>query len=477
MKTTANQLIAGKYLTEGQGIRLGISELLDAQDQQLERPVTIQMLAEIESADPAICDTFLRHQRIASSIQDRALFAVYDAGTWEGRAFSVMQRFFGVPARDLYLPAHPPDAPLALTVTRQVAEGLERCREAGLADWVFSPDAVLVDSEGNAHLALIEGLAAPDSANDVGALSRLLRLLLVGNPEADSAQLRTALVPGSVIDLLERLEAAQDNGISSAGEAAAAIAALEAASTQPTEAYEAGAAIQEAPNALAMDEMPAATPDPSEAPTLVSPVMPAGEKQDASAMSGAPAGFGAPPRLLERATRSFDAYAPPLSSGRDTAVVQERRPAAWLVPLAVLLLLLALGFVWLKLLSPASKVEGQAALPSMTQTAAPSAVAMVAVPDLRGKSLDEARSIAQASRLSLAQGSSDYNADYAAGEIASQQPTPGEQMQAGSAITISLSLGQAPAPIVSNPPTQPPAPAPKPKGGPGDKGKPKGKHK
>jgi serine/threonine-protein kinase len=471
MKTFANQLIADKYVTEGHGAQVGMSELWDAQDRQLERPVTIQMLAEKESGDPTICGTFLAHQRIASTIQDGALFAVYDAGIWDGRAYSIMQRFFGVPTGDLYVPGRGPDVPLGLAVTRQVAEVLERCRRAGLTDWAFSPEAVLVDPEGNAHLAIIDGLAAPGGVGDAAALGKLLRLILTGNRDAQDAQLRAALVPDGVIGLLERLQPGRANSISSAGEAAAAIMALEAASTQVTQAYEAGAILPVGQDPPAVDNEAPTSVDPSEAPTLVAPVLPGAAYAGARPANSAPPGPDPWARPVAPATRSFGPYAPPLSSGRDTAVVREHRPAVWLVPLAALLLVLALAFVWLKLLSPATRVEGQVVLPTATPTTAPPAPALVAVPDLRGKSLDEASGVAQASKLSLAQGGSDYNADYAAGHIAAQQPAPGTQVQAGSAITVSLSLGQVPAPpVVSNPP----APAPPPQRGPSNG---RGKHK
>jgi len=155
MGMLTNELLTERYLIEGNRRRIGVSELLDAVDRQLERPVTIQILAESESTNPQICDTFLRHQRAASSIQDSVLIAVYDADVRGGRAYSVMQRLAGMPASAVFRPGYSPDVPLALAVTRQIAEGLQRCRQGGLADWVFSPQAVFVDPEGDAHLAII----------------------------------------------------------------------------------------------------------------------------------------------------------------------------------------------------------------------------------------------------------------------------------------------------------------------------------
>ena len=63
--------------------------------------------------------------------------------------------------------------PLALAVARQVGEGLERCRQAGLARLGILAEAVFVNPEGDAHLALIEGLTAPSGASDAAALGKL----------------------------------------------------------------------------------------------------------------------------------------------------------------------------------------------------------------------------------------------------------------------------------------------------------------
>src|SRR5947199_181745 len=149
MEVLSNELLTERYLVEGNRCQAGISELWEAVDRQLERPVTIQVLSESESANPQICDTFLKHQRAASSIQDSVLFAVYDADVRGERAYSVMQRLTGMPASAVYRRGYPPDVALALAVTRQIAEGLQRCRQGGLSDWVFSPEAVYIDPEGD----------------------------------------------------------------------------------------------------------------------------------------------------------------------------------------------------------------------------------------------------------------------------------------------------------------------------------------
>ncbi len=494
MEVLTNQIITERYLVEGKPQRIGISELWEAVDQQLERPVTIQILAESESANPQVCEVFLKHQRAASSIQDKVLFAVYDADVRQERAYSVMQRLDGMPASDVFRPGYPPDLPLALAVTRQTAEGLQRCRQGGLADWVFSPEAIFIDPEGDAHLAIIEGLVAPGGAGDLAGLGSLLRLMLAGRPDASNAQLYAAQVPGAVIALLDRLHPGQSNSLASPGDVAAAIAAIEMASTQQTEAYQAGSMIPEGGDASGADAAIGHTQDLSQAPTLVAPVLPAPvlpvpdlamNKIAEQRVSDQPAGT---PERSTMPLGPLGAYSPPVGSVQHTA--QRRRPVPWLLPVSLLVILLILGFVLLRLLSPATRVEGQSAVsPTSTPVTARSVVTNVTVPDLRGKNFDQAASMARTMGLSLAPGPSDYNAAYSAGDIMAQQPAPGEQVVAGSPVTVSLSLGQVPAatvapkpppPAVHAAPAAPAAPAPRPGDGNGqgdNKGKPKKGHK
>jgi len=97
------------------------------------------------------------------------------------------------------------------------------------------------------------------------------------------------------------------------------------------------------------------------------------------------------------------------------------------------------------------------------------------VPNLLGKSLDDARSMVSTAGLKIGAPTPAYNATYGAGQIAEQQPAPGAQIEVGSYITVSLSLG--PEPVVEQPAPNPPPANPPPKGKPEDKGKHKGKDK
>jgi beta-lactam-binding protein with PASTA domain len=86
-------------------------------------------------------------------------------------------------------------------------------------------------------------------------------------------------------------------------------------------------------------------------------------------------------------------------------------------------------------------VEGASAAPA--KEVATTTLSLFA-PDLRGKSLSDAQSAAQAAGLNLAQAETLYNTAFPKDTIARQQPEAGVEVQPGAVITVSLSLGAEP---------------------------------
>ncbi len=426
MQTQSEQLIEGRYLLKGPARVRGTVELCDALDTQLDRAVTVQRLSEADSHDAQQTRTFLENQQLAASIHGCPLRAVYDAGVWNGRPFSVMQRDDGKLPGALYRPGYPPDVPAALRVTRQVADALCCCREAGLHDWTFSPDAVSIDAEGNGTLAILEGLGGPFSSfseeEDAAALGALLRLMLLGNADTRYPGGDMALLPASVVALLDRMIRGKEGGLSTAGEVTRAIAALEEEAYRPTEAYEPSiiaappAVPENVGNTLPLHVVPLYAPD---APTL--------------AAIAVPAALAAKPSLTPAAVPA--PYVPPTSTE-----AQSKRRVGVLPLLAALgaLLMLVMLLVAVVPRLRAQQTAGAASAAPVAPTPAP---AVVAAPDLRGKSLDDARNIAGGAGLTLSEGDPVHDGTFAAGTVARQQPDPAVQLHAGSLITVSLSLG------------------------------------
>jgi serine/threonine-protein kinase len=484
MKLHEKNVILERYAVEGNKTTRGIVELWDAVDRQLERPVIIQIMSEEGARDPEASSTFLKCQQIASSIHHSSVQGVYDAGVWEDRPFSVMQKCDGVPASDLYRPGNPPDLPIVLAAARQVAEGLQACRDAGIRDWQLSPDLVLVDAGGNAHFPIIEGPPLQDNAaggpDDIAPLNELLRLMLTGRPDADRAVLQRSLVSAGVIALVERLHDLQHDPDATASDVAGELAAIEAAAMQPTQAYNPEVLAVEGANGRpgAHATAPAARLDPSEAPTLAAPLMQTGMPYNSAVEIS--------PTAPQDTSHKVVAGEPALAGRAYVSSVVEksaptrtlRRPLTSLLPLLGLLLLVVLAFVLVRLVGDANSAGGQPSASASVEVSPTPAT--ITAPNVLGKSLDDAAIEVKSAGLELFQTDAVYNDAYAADKVASQVPAPGELLQAGSYITVSLSLGpqsvaNTPAP---NPPADNPLPKPPPnKDKPDNNGKHKGKDK
>jgi hypothetical protein len=467
------QLIEGRYLVERRSGSHGDVEIFDARDSQLDRPVSVQVLSK--RASKAAAARFLRHQQVASTIHHCSVLAVYDAGRWDGRLYSVMERCSGDPPQVLFRgPGEPADLAAVLSVTRQAAEALQCCRDAGLTSWRFSHEAVRigpkgVSTDGDARLALIEGLAGDHTSarpqDDPRALGALFALMLAG--DVDPAKLEGITLPGPVSALVERTRPGRQDSFSSAGEVAREVAALEAASAQATQVYLAGLPVAPGePDGASAAPLALAEASSWEAPTLAArapaevvpiPYVPSEPVRSATApaiaASAMPAAATAP-------------YVPPEDA---SPVMDERR--APVVPIllvaGLLTVLLGLALAWPRLFGGAGRLEANATpLPALQ-------VQSVAVPELLGKTLEEARGIAGAAGLNLAEGERMNDGTYPPDTVARQEPGPSAQLQPGSLITVSLSLGPAVEPTPPPPAQvepQPPPPQP-PKGKKGDKGK------
>jgi hypothetical protein len=248
--------------------------------------------------------------------------------------------------------------------------------------------------------------------------------MLVGNPDPRAAGMAMLSLPQPIIGLLDRLYLEGDDRITSAGEAAQAIASMEAAQSAPTEAYS-----PEMVTAAAPGDTP--TLNLAEQPTMVTAPPPTAYVPDDEIPSEPQA-----PIKVDSGEKS-----------------RNRLPI--ILPLLGLLLLAGLvAAFWPRQAVSGSTVEEASAAPAKeVATTTPPLFA----PDLRGKSLPDAQNAAQAAGLNLAQAETLYDTAFPKDTIARQQPEAGTQVQPGAVITISLSLGAEP-PVAL--PEQTPQPQP-----------------
>lgn len=471
MQISTGDLVDGRYRVEQETVISGFSRddapvrLYNATDEQLERPVTLQFLSGPEAHDPFQLRRFVRTGQLAAALHHSSVAGVYDAGEWNGWPYWVMARIGDSSAADLHDASNPtPNIPVALSVTRQAAEALQAVRDAGMPDWTFSHQAVRTSPSGDTCLYPIMGLdrlrgadadftsSAPQ--DDPRALSGLLRLMLLGTPDPRIAGTAMFALPTHVVALLDRmyLDDAPDK-LGSAGQVASAIAGVEANAAQPTEAYspeqtplpvlpvgvpyygpaDAGPV---APVAFAAASIPASTPD---APTMVAPVSPPQETRATSPIQARP---------------YVPVVAPPPQQ-------PSRRPG--LIPMLPLLALLLLAGL-VAILWPRTNIAKGSVADTSTPVPAPTVVQAqpAVVPDVRGKSLEEANGLIGQAGLHLGQTEPVRDPNFAADTVVNQAPDPGTPLKPGEVVTITLSLGPEPTAIPPQPAVQPQQPAPNP---------------
>lgn len=444
------KLVDERYLLQQELRAYGPVELYFALDRQLERLVVLEMLSASAAKDRAMCDRFNRHQRSASAIHHPNVIEVYDAGEWNGRPYLVMERDAGQPPlSEAVVKDIAPDLAAALRMTRQVAEALAFCRQAGLDDWPFSYQAVRIGASGHAQIAILEesDVSGPHisrhASSDPPALAALFRLLISAIPGTPDTQSYPPLLPASMAEVLQRLEPGTPASFADAGEAAEALKELEAASNDYTQVNELVQPNLQVPAIVSSSPDMQRTSSLAEAPTLA--VDQQGVIQSIPYLPD-----------LDSSTTPRDTSKPyvPNSLPVGGAPNRKRRVAAYLLlPLLGLLLLVAGAAAFAPRpgeADPGPMSNNQAAL--STATALPTAIAElvtpatvpVAVPDLLGKSLDEATSTAEVLGIGLSVIDPVHSGEVALDMVAVQDPAPGTELSAGGIVVVALSMGPEP---------------------------------
>lgn len=123
--------------------RGGHGEVLLARDNNLQRPVAIKVLHQQKSSDREI-ERFHSEARAMASVDHPNVARIYSVGNHKGSPFLVMEYIAGEPLDTVLHEKGPLAAADALSVVRQVSDGLEAVHAAGLTHADIKPGNVLV---------------------------------------------------------------------------------------------------------------------------------------------------------------------------------------------------------------------------------------------------------------------------------------------------------------------------------------------
>jgi eukaryotic-like serine/threonine-protein kinase len=472
--TDIGTVLGGRYrLVEllGQG---GMATIYRARDSQLERDVAIKVLRPEYGADPDFIERFRNEAQSAASLNHPGIVAVYDYGTDPAGPFIVMELVEGEDLATIIrrTGALPPRA--AARLVAQAARAVAAAHDRGFVHRDVKPGNILVTREGRVKVtdfgiarALSESaLTLPGTtlgsvhyfspeqargematpASDIYSLGIVLYELLTGRRPwtgDTAAAIATARLTGSVpspssvhggipptLESIDRkaLATNPEERFASAAEMAEALEAFlgEERGDQGTRAAAVGAAAAGAAGlagAAGAGAAGAAAAGPAAAGAASAPTVAAGVAR---------------PNPEARIDYPRDAYAsaPPARPrpGARTVVTEEEEeeqrsgagPWLWISALLAIVVLALAGFFLSRFLGG----PGASASPGV----------QVQVPNLIGKTFDEARQAAAAIGLNVEQvGFEQSSANV--GTVTKQDPPEGALVTSGSTVSLTIAIG------------------------------------
>ncbi len=156
--------VIGHYRVLGKIGCGGMGVVYEAEDLKLGRHVALKFLPEELADDPESLQRFRREARSASALNHPNICTVYEVDEANGRAFIAMELVEGKTLRELLVCGSLPMRK-AIEIAAQVAEGLTKAHEAGIAHRDLKPENLMVSDDGFVKILDfgLAKLASPES--------------------------------------------------------------------------------------------------------------------------------------------------------------------------------------------------------------------------------------------------------------------------------------------------------------------------
>ena len=139
--------VIGHYRVLGKIGCGGMGVVYEAEDLKLGRHVALKFLPEELADDPQSLERFGREARSASALNHPNICTIYEINEANGRAFIAMELVEGKTLRELLVSGSLPMRK-AIEIAAQVAEGLTKAHEAGIAHRDLKPENLMVSDDG-----------------------------------------------------------------------------------------------------------------------------------------------------------------------------------------------------------------------------------------------------------------------------------------------------------------------------------------
>jgi eukaryotic-like serine/threonine-protein kinase len=150
MKLEAETLVAGRYRLLGRLGSGGMADVWCAEDTMLDRRVALKFLHERFAQDEQFVERFRREASAAAGLQHPNVVGVFDRGTYDGSHYIAMEYVEGAALNDLI--ERGLSVGEAVEIVRQVLAGARYSHANGIVHRDLKPQNVLVDAEGRARV-------------------------------------------------------------------------------------------------------------------------------------------------------------------------------------------------------------------------------------------------------------------------------------------------------------------------------------
>jgi eukaryotic-like serine/threonine-protein kinase len=170
----------------------GMGEIFCAVDESLGRPVAIKVLSERFAQDHSVRQRFKREALAAARLSGEPnTVTIFDVGEWNERPFIVMEHLSGGTLDDRITREGPQPVDRVLRWLEQAARALDHAHARGVIHRDVKPGNLLLDREGNVHVADF-GVASAAGMDSLTATGTVLGTAGYLSPEQAQGQRATA---------------------------------------------------------------------------------------------------------------------------------------------------------------------------------------------------------------------------------------------------------------------------------------------
>jgi eukaryotic-like serine/threonine-protein kinase len=174
---TTGSTFAGRYQVIEELGKGGMGRVYKVYDTKIKEKVALKLIKAEVASDKETIERFNNELRLARKVRHKNVCGMFDLGEAEGTHFITMEYVTGQDLRALIRQTGQLTAAKALSIAKQVCEGLAEAHASGVVHRDLKPGNILIDKDGNARI-MDFGIARSLKGRGITGLG-----VMIGTPE------------------------------------------------------------------------------------------------------------------------------------------------------------------------------------------------------------------------------------------------------------------------------------------------------